>query len=324
MMPSPPESSPPHTGPPLILIAGPTAVGKTALSLDLAERLRTEIINADSMQVYRYMDIGTAKPSAEERARIRHHLLDVVDPDEHYDAAIFADQARPIIDDLHRQGKIPLVVGGTGLYMKALTRGLCAGPSADPEVRKTLAQELENHGLPYLYAELLRVDPRGAARIHPNDRQRILRALEVFRTTGVPLSHWQARHGFQTCVYRTLKIALIRERTDLYARIDRRVLEMMDHGLLDEVQWLLSQGYSCSLKSMQSLGYRHMCLYLSGAVPLHEAVRLMQRDTRRYAKRQITWFQGDPEFRWFPAQDGGKIIQEILRALEDARRRFTL
>ncbi len=309
---------------PVVLIAGPTAVGKTALSLSLAETLGTEIINADSMQVYRYMDIGTAKPSVEERARIRHHLIDVADPDEPYDAALFVRQARPVIESLHARGRIPLVVGGTGLYMKALTRGLCPGPGADPETRRGVLEDLERRGLLSLHEELRRVDPTCAAKIHPNDRQRIVRALEVFRSTGVPLSQWQDAHGFRHNLYRTVKIALYRERRDLYERIDGRVLQMMAQGLVDEVRGLVERGYPCTLKSMQSLGYRHMCLYLAGTISLDEAVRVLQRDTRRYAKRQLTWFKGDPEFRWFHAEETHEITSWLVEALERERSRFTL
>ncbi|ROR01592.1 tRNA (adenosine(37)-N6)-dimethylallyltransferase MiaA [Desulfosoma caldarium] len=305
---------------PIVLLAGPTAVGKTALSLDLAERLETEIVNADSMQVYRFMDIGTAKPSAQERARVRHHLLDVVNPDEPYDAAIFADQARAVIEALHAQGKIPLVVGGTGLYMKALTRGLCPGPPADPELRRELLKDMERHGVAWLHAELSRVDPACAARIHPNDRQRLLRALEVYRRTGVPLSHWQNTHGFRQSLYATIKIALFRDRKDLYGRIDRRVLQMVDQGLVEEVRRLLRMGYPCSLKPMQSLGYRHICQVLAAETTLEEAIRTMQRDTRRYAKRQITWFRGDSEFRWFHAEARQEIFDAVLSALQESER----
>lgn len=309
---------------PIVLIAGPTAVGKTALSLDLAETLGTEIINADSMQVYRYMDIGTAKPSAQERTRIRHHLIDVADPDEPFDAALFVRHARPVVESLHARGRIPLVVGGTGLYMKALTRGLCPGPGADPETRRRIFEDLERRGLLSLHEELRRVDPACAAKIHPNDRQRIVRALEVFRSTGVPLSQWQDAHGFRHTLYRTVKIALYRDRRDLHERINGRVLQMMAQGLVDEVRGLVERGYPCTLRSMQSLGYRHMCLYLAGTVPLDEAVRLMQRDTRRYAKRQLTWFKGDPEFRWFHAEETHEITAWVVEALERERSRFTL
>lgn len=301
---------------PIVLLAGPTAVGKTTLSLDLAESLQTDIVNADSMQVYRFMDIGTAKPSAQERERVRHHLLDVVNPDEPYDAAVYTHQARTVIEALHARGKIPLVVGGTGLYMKALTRGLCPGPATNPDLRRQLLDDLARHGLPWLYAELSRVDPSCAARIHPNDRQRLLRALEVYRSTGIPLSHWQKTHGFRQPLYPTVKIALFRERHELYARIDRRVHHMVDQGLVEEVRHLLHMGYNCSLKPMQSLGYRHMCQYLAGRMPLEEAVRTMQRDTRRYAKRQITWFRGDPEFRWFHAEARQGIFDAVFSALQ--------
>lgn len=307
----------------IVLLAGPTAVGKTALSLDLAERLKTDIVNADSMQVYRFMDIGTAKPSVHERARVRHHLLDVVNPDEPYDAAVFADQARAVIEALHAQNKIPLVVGGTGLYMKALTRGLCPGPSADPDLRRQLLKDMERHGVAWLHAELSRVDPSCAARIHPNDRQRLLRALEVYRSTGIPLSHWQNTHGFRQPLYTAIKIALYRDRNDLYARIDQRVLQMVDQGLLEEVRRLLHMGYPCSLKPMQSLGYRHMCQYLAAEMSLEEAVRTMQRDTRRYAKRQITWFRGDSEFRWFHAEARQEIFDAVLSALQASECGFT-
>ncbi len=319
-MTSPPE---PHATLPIVLIAGPTAVGKTDLSLELAEQLETEIVNADSMQVYRYMDIGTAKPTAEERARIRHHLLDIVTPDQPYDAAAFAQGARSVIEALHAQGKIPLVVGGTGLYMKALTRGLCPGPSANPEIRQDLLDDLKRHGLSWLHLELHRVDPFSAARIHPNDRQRILRALEVFRSTGVPLSHWQKAHGFRRALYPTIKLALFRDRHDLYDRIDRRVLHMVDQGLVGEVESLLRRGYPCTLKPMQSLGYRHMCQYLAGTMTLEEAVRTMQRDTRRYAKRQMTWFKGDQEFQWFHAESRREIVKAVLSALKRLECGFT-
>ncbi|MGQ9670273.1 MAG: tRNA (adenosine(37)-N6)-dimethylallyltransferase MiaA [Desulfosoma sp.] len=315
-----PEHSPSF---PIVLLAGPTAVGKTALSLDLAEVLKTDIVNADSMQVYRFMDIGTAKPSAQERNRVRHHLLDVVNPDEPYDAAVFAHQARAVIEALHAQGKIPLVVGGTGLYMKALTRGICPGPPTHPGLRRQLLDDLARHGMSWLYAELSRVDPSCAARIHPNDRQRLLRALEVYRSTGVPLSHWQRTHGFRQALYPTIKIVLYRDRDELYARIDQRVLHMVDQGLLDEVRHLVRMGYDCSLKPMQSLGYRHMCQYLAGRMTFEEAVRTMQRDTRRYAKRQMTWFRGDPEFRWFHAEARRKIFDAVFSALQGNECGFT-
>ncbi len=288
---------------PIILIAGPTGVGKTALSLDLAVRLRTEIINADSMQVYRFMDIGTAKPTAEERARVQHHLLDVVDPDKPFDAAAYAGLAHPIVRAIHVRGKIPIVVGGTGLYMKVLTRGICQGPVADPAVREMLQRELHAKGLAALHAELKASDPVLGKSLHPHDRQRIIRALEVFRATGIRLSEWQAAHQFETDQYSTIKIFLSRGRDELYDRINRRVFKMMDLGFLEEVRGLLRRGYGPELKPMQSLGYRQLARHLLEGIPLDTAIERIQRDTRHYAKRQMTWFRGDPEFRWMDADD---------------------
>jgi tRNA dimethylallyltransferase len=298
---------------PIILIAGPTGVGKTALSLQLASQLNTEIINADSMQVYRYMDIGTAKPTPEERALVPHHLIDVANPDESFDAARYLQLVRPVINVLHNQGKIPLVVGGTGLYMKVLTRGICNGPPEDSQIREKLGEELRKQGLKHLHEELLCVDPLLGNRIHPNDRQRIIRALEVYRATGKPLSHWQEQHRFQRTLYSSIKIFLYRERNQLYERINRRVHLMVEQGFLDEVRYLLEKGYGLYLKPMQSLGYRHLVQYLTGEHSLEKAIHEIQKETRHYAKRQLTWFRGDPQFRWFHAED----IKEILQWIEE-------
>lgn len=303
---------------PIILLAGPTAAGKTSLALDLAEALGTEIVNADSMQVYRHMDIGAAKPTIEERSRVRHHLLDAADPDEDFDAARYLELARPAVDDLHRQGKIPLVVGGTGLYMKVLLRGICEGAPPDAALRQEIAAELRDRGLAALHAELQTVDPVLARRIHPNDRQRIVRAIEVFRATGEPLSRRQNRHMFEESRYPAFKFFLYREREELYERIDRRARRMVETGFVDEVRRLLAMGYGPELKPMQSLGYRQMTDHLLGKIDLEEAIRRMQRDTRRYAKRQITWFRGDPEFQWIEA--GNR--EEILRRVKEGAARF--
>jgi tRNA dimethylallyltransferase len=296
---------------PIILLAGPTAVGKTALSLELAHCLNTEIVNADSMQIYRYMDIGTAKPTPEERALAPHHLLDIVDPDEPFDAARYLDLAKPVVDALHAKGKIPLVVGGTGLYMKILTRGICPAAPGDPAVREQLQAEEERRGLAAMHAELVNSDPRLGARIHPNDRQRILRALEVFRITGIPLSQWQEQHRFEQTVYPGIKVFLYRDRRELYQRIDERVLQMMDVGFLEEVQGLMAKGYGPELKPMQSLGYKQIVRHLLGKCTHVEAVQEIQRETRRYAKRQMTWFRGDPDFRWFDVSCGKEILAWI-------------
>jgi tRNA dimethylallyltransferase len=296
---------------PMILLAGPTGVGKTALSIELARWLRTEIINADSMQVYRTMDIGTAKPTAEEQAAVVHHLLDVVTPDEPFDAARYHELARPIVDALHGSGKAPLVVGGAGLYMKVLTKGICSGPPSDPAIRMHLLDEIAASGSESLHQRLLEIDPSLGARLHPNDRQRILRALEVFNSTGQRLSDWQEEHGFRREAYRTIKLCLFRPREELYERINRRVDDMMEQGFLDEVRRLLGMGYGPELKPMQALGYKQLTQHLLRGGPLSVAVEEIKRDTRRYAKRQLTWFRGDPDFQWFEPGQEPRVIQWI-------------
>lgn len=296
---------------PIVLLAGPTGVGKTALSLKLARQLDSEIVNADSMQIYRYLDIGTAKPTAEERRLVRHHLLDIIDPDENFDAARYLEQARPVIEALHRRRKIPLVVGGTGLYMKVLTRGICHGAPDDPRLRQQLLEEEQQRGLACLHEELQQVDPGLAERIHVHDRQRIIRALEVYRLTGKPLSFWHDKHRFAQNLYPTIKIFLYRSREKLYQRIDARVHKMLEQGFVDEVRQLLAQGYVPQLKSMQSLGYRQLVHYLRGTYDLPTAIGQIQRDTRRYAKRQLTWFRGDPQFRWFEAENEAEVIAYV-------------
>jgi tRNA dimethylallyltransferase len=300
--------------PPLVILAGPTASGKTSLAIELAARISAEIVNADSMQVYRRMEIGTAKPTPAERRIVPHHLIDVADPDEPFDAARYAKAAEEAIDEIQERGRVPLVVGGTGLYIRALTRGLCQGPPSDPEVKGRLVEAERSKGLGELYIELLKFDPESAARIHRNDRQRIIRALEVFHAGGVPLSVLQARHGFREVLRPAIKVFINRERNSLYERIDRRVDRMIESGLKGEVEGLLAMGYSSDLKSMQSIGYRQMCAFIAGQMSMQEAVGEMKRETRRYAKRQITWFRGDAEFRNFDADDIEGIYGYIREA----------
>jgi tRNA dimethylallyltransferase len=260
--------------------------------------MRAEIISADAMQVYRHMDIGTAKPTEQQQARVRHHLIDVVGPDEPFDAALFSAMADAIIRDRHQKGRPIFVVGGTGLYIKALTRGLFAGKEQDRLIRERLRKEAETLGLGSLYRRLQEVDPAAAARIHPNDTYRIIRALEVHQVTRKPISLLQRVHGFRDLRYKTLKIGLTQDRNILYDRINKRVDLMLASGLLEEVKWLLDQGYPATLKSMQSIGYRHIADYLLGRTPWDETIRLFKRDTRRYAKRQLTWFRTDPGMLW--------------------------
>ena len=234
--------------PKILIILGPTAVGKSELALTLAERLNGEIVNADSQQVYRYMDIGTGKPSPADRQRVRHHLIDVVNPDEEFNAAMFRHLASEVIQQISERKHNPIVCGGTGLYLKALTRGLFEGPAQDIALRRELEQEIAEHGLTSLYRRLVDIDPTVVSTIHPNDRLRTVRALEVFHLTGKPISQWQQEHRFAEQPFEVLKIGLNRERGELYDRIDRRSAAMVEAGFLDEVGSLAARGYSLDLK----------------------------------------------------------------------------
>ncbi|MBI2357762.1 MAG: tRNA (adenosine(37)-N6)-dimethylallyltransferase MiaA [Deltaproteobacteria bacterium] len=296
--------------PKLVIILGPTGVGKSEVALDVAEEVDGEIINADSQQIYRSMDIGTAKPPAAIRRRVTHHLIDIVDPDEDFNAARFREMALKSAEEIRARRKRVVLCGGTGLYIRAFTHGLFIGPASDPAIRKRLEAEIEAHSLNALYERLRDVDPEAIAWIHPHDRQRIIRALEVFELTGKRMSDWQREHGFRESLFATLKIGLDRERTELYDLINRRCDEMMAKGLVDEVKALVGKGYSLDLRPFQSVGYRHIGLYLKRELSLEDAVSLMKRDSRRLAKRQLTWFRADKETLWFhPEKDRRKIIE---------------
>ena len=299
--------------PKLVIILGPTAVGKSEVAMKLAAKIGAEIINADSQQVYRYMNVGTGKPSRADRERVVHHLIDVVDPDEEFNVAIFCRLALETIDHIHARGKHVVVCGGTGLYLKALTRGLFVGPERNPEVRNELAREMQEKGLGALYQRLIEIDPGAHSRIHPNDRQRIVRALEVYRLTGKPMSQWQREHDFGDERFDTFKIGLQRERAELYDLINRRCDRMIGEGLLEEVRGLVAKGYSLDLKPLQSVGYRQMGLVLQGMLEIDKAVEEMKQETRHFAKRQLTWFRGDYEIRWLHPESEKK---EIRRAAE--------
>ena len=294
------------------MLVGPTAVGKTGVALDLASALGSEIVNADSMQVYRELDIGTAKPTLAERARVSHHLVDVADPDEPYDAARYTREGRETIALLHQRGVPPLVVGGTGLYIKALLAGLFHQEEEVREVRLRLARELADQGLPALLARLQALDPATARRLAKGDTYRIVRALEVVEATGHPLSEAHAAHGFQDRPYDTLKLGLELPREELYRRIEARVDAMLAQGWLEEVRGLLPR-YPPGIKPLQALGYRHLVAHLEGRLSLAEATEQTKKETRRYAKRQLTWFRADPEVRWFHPGQG----QEALDLLKN-------
>jgi len=297
--------------PSVIIISGPTCVGKTGVAITLAELLGGEIISADAMQVYRHMDIGTAKPTQQEQARVPHHLIDVADPDEPFSAARFKTAAEAVIGELHDKGRPAFVVGGTGLYIKALTQGLFKVQKENGALRERLRAEVKNLGSPALHRRLQDIDPVAAAGIHPNDAYRIIRALEILELTGKPISEHHRAHGFLDDPYRVLKIGLFLDREILYQRINRRVDRMLEAGFLKEVKGLLHQGYSASLKSMGSIGYRHMTEYLQENVAWDETVRRFKRDTRRYAKRQLAWFKGDPEIHWLKPSEVDTMSRKI-------------
>ena len=306
--------------PKVIAVMGPTAVGKSGLVLQLAKDLSGESVNADSMQIYRFMDIGTAKPTAADRAEVAHHLLDIVDPDQDFHASLYSQLAREAINNLVEEGRVAIVVGGTGLYLKALFHGLFPAADSKQSIRQRLHREGEKDGGVELYKRLKQIDPSTAGRLHPNDLFRIIRALEVWECTGKPMSVLQKEHGFRENPFNTLKIGLKRPRSELYERINRRVAEMMELGLLTEVRELLDRGYGPDLKSMQALGYRHMVHHLINGMKIDEAVRTMKRDTRHYAKRQMTWFGGDQEIKWFHPQETeeiARLAREFMGRLED-------
>ena len=296
----------------VVVIVGPTASGKTDLAVRLAEGCAGEIVNADSMQVYRGMDIGTAKPSPELRQRVPHHLIDIVEPDVNFSASDFRREAARAIADIVERGRRAFVVGGTGLYIRALLQGLVDSPSGAETVRRELEETAERFGNEALLEELARVDPVIAAWLHPNDRLRIVRALEVYRLTGRPISQQRSEHGFADEYYRALKIGLTVERRELYERIDRRVERMIAEGLVEEVRALLGRGFSPGAKALRSIGYRQVCGYLAGEYGLDEAVRLTKRDTRHYAKRQLTWFNKESEIKWVEYSDNFASIYKYV------------
>jgi len=302
--------------PSIIVICGPTGIGKTSAGIEAAEAFGGGIISADSMQVYKYMDIGTAKPTLEERKRIFHHMIDIIEPDEDFSAAKFALMADEIIERLIRREIIPFLVGGTGLYIKALIKGLFNPGISLDGTRSRLKKEAEKYGAETLYKRLLKLDREAADKIHPNDTFRIVRALEVYETTGMTISEHHKKHAFSGNRFNVLKIGVTTERDDLYKRIEKRVDLMVEAGFAEEVKRLLNMNYTAGLKSMQSIGYRHMVEYVTGRISLDETVRILKQDTRRFAKRQMTWFNADPEIVWVKpdqANDINLLVSSFLK-----------
>ena len=296
----------------LVVLSGPTASGKSALALALAREFPVEIVNADSLQVYRRFDIGTAKPTVAERGEVPHHLIDVADPDEPYDAGRYVREAERAIGEIRVRGRTPMLVGGTGMYIRALLRGLDPLPT-DPRVREELSRRWEAGGGAALHAELARIDPETSARIHPSDRHRVLRALEIAAVAGALPSRARAawsspgpRHG---CLF----LALWPDREALYRRIDARTEEMFRRGLVEEVRGLLAGGVDRSLKPMMALGYRHAAAHLLDGIPLPETIEAVKRDTRRYAKRQATWLSSEPDLVRIVPGEASRPPSEVVR-----------
>lgn len=302
--------------PKVVVVCGPTCAGKTSVAISLAEAFGGRIVSADSVQIYRYLDIGTAKPTPDEQRRVKHYMIDIVDPDEIFNAGRYAGMAERVVAALGGRNIIPFVVGGTGLYIKALVNGIFQAKSADNTVRERLRAEVAACGTQVLHERLSRCDPEAARRIHPNDTIRIIRALEVYAVTGTPLSEYHRRHRFGDTPFEVLKIGIDIDRDVLYRRIDRRVDAMAAAGLPDEVRSLLDRGYDLRCQSMQSIGYRHMIDYLEKRVSWEDALVTMKRDTRRYAKRQMTWFGRDDQIHWIPAENLPEMRRMIARFLQ--------
>ncbi|OWZ83119.1 tRNA (adenosine(37)-N6)-dimethylallyltransferase MiaA [Natranaerobius trueperi] len=305
---------------PLLAIIGPTAVGKTAISLEVAKKIpiNVEIISADSMQLYKQMDIGTAKPSTSDQQEITHHFIDSIDPSEDYSVGRYQEEAKQVIKDIYHRGNLPVVVGGTGLYVNALLYdySLNALPKSS-SYREELLERAKIQGLQALYNDLQNKDPEAAEKIHPNDKQRIIRALEVFYQTGEPISKRQQRK--YSSPYNLLFFGLFMDRPLLYERIEKRVDKMIEQGLLGEVKSLLENGYTLELTAMKGLGYKEIGKYLQGEYTFDEAINILKKDTKRFAKRQLTWFRRDPNIKWYDLTNNNtgeisnKIVEKVLK-----------
>ena len=308
---------------PLVVLVGPTAVGKSAIGLRLARALGTDVITADSRQIYRGMDIATDKPTREQREAVPHRLIDLVDPDQAFNAGHYRQLALQEIERLYRERRLPLIVGGTGLYVRTLIHGLCDAPPADQAYRASLLEEAKTQGPHFLHRKLRLIDPELAERLHPHDEVKIMRALEVHYLSGRRLSEMQREHRFSSQPFSLLMIGLIRDREPLYRRIDGRVDEMFQRGVVDETAGLLAKGYGRELGAMKGLGYRQIAGCLAGEYGQDEARRLLKRDTRHFAKRQLTWFRKEPGLQWWslaeqdsPDLVAGRLFETVQTFVE--------
>ena len=301
----------------LLCLLGPTAVGKTEIAIELAQRLNAEIVSVDSRQIYRQMDIGTAKPTPEEQQAARHHLIDCVNISQSFSVADYQRLADTAITDIRNRGKRVLLVGGAGLYFRAVVDGLFEGPGADPILRKRLEGEAAQHGVDALHERLRACDPVSADRIHPNNIVRVVRALEVYELTGTPMSELQQQWHPEKQRYPFIAFCLTMQRAHLYRRIEQRVDVMLANGLIAEVEALLAAGYSRDTVALQSFGYRELIAYLDGECTYIEAVSQLKQNTRRFAKRQLTWFRKDTRLEWIDRESTPDIVGNILERIGD-------
>ena len=306
---------------PMIILTGPTAVGKTDLSIQLAKAINGEIISADSMQVYRHMDIGSAKVTPEEMDGVCHHLIDVLEPEEEFNVVVFQKLAKEALTGIYERGHIPIIVGGTGFYIQALLYDIdFTENDGDTAIRRELEKLAQTQGAGCLHQMLQEIDPESAAAIHQNNVKRVIRAIEFYRQTGKKISLHNEQEREKQSPYQFLYYVLDTDRKTLYERIDRRVDLMMEHGLVDEVKHLADMGCTRDMVSMQGLGYKEILDYLSGEISLEEAVYILKRDTRHFAKRQITWFKRERDVRWLELEqfqnDRKKVLEHILDEIE--------
>lgn len=308
---------------PLVVLAGPTAVGKTRLSIQLAKALNGEVISADSMQVYRHMDIGSAKITREEMEQVPHHLIDALEPEESFHVVRFQRLAKQALADIHARGRIPLLVGGTGFYIQAVVRDIAFGEERPREdgCRRRLERLAREKGARWLHEQLAAADPESARKIHPNNQKRVLRALEFYHDTGMPISAHNREQQKKESPYSYAYFVLTDDRETLYRRIDDRVDQMMANGLLKEVRALKERGCTRDMVSMQGLGYQELLAYLEGEYPLEEAIRLIKRNTRHFAKRQLTWFKREKDVIWVHKKEKteSQILEYMLEQCQERR-----
>ena len=297
--------------PKILVVAGPTASGKKSLALALAQRFGGEIVSADSRKVYRGLDIGTAKPSPEDRARVPHHLIDVVDPDEPFNAAEWVERAASAVSDIHGRGRLPIISGGTGFYIRAFREGLSSGMASSPVIRRELEHELAESGPRALHDRLTAIDPARAAELHVRDTVRVMRAIEVYLVTGRTFTDMRETAAIRGGDYDYHSIGITMERQRLYERIDARVDEMIACGLHDEVKSLLERGYGRNLTALDTVGYKEWFAFIDGVAPFEECREAVKRNTRRYAKRQLTWFRSEPDIRWIDVLDGDECDNAV-------------